>query len=223
VVFEKEQHDFMKTLSILALVGVVGITLTHVIAPTPVRADNVMIASKQLATTEHDLKDAVTTTRAQAGTVAQGLDQPNREDALPTELQEFNHTTERLIALRETLRRDIDTYQTAATTKLAEFAKEQAAITDEATQRSMCSLRRHTEDDIKERLDNARNTLDQLDTVLAKGNDLGHAAKCVLIADSLHQHGEDVDQQLQQARTTAAQYATTTGNLLARINHAIAD
>jgi ABC-type transporter Mla subunit MlaD len=87
----------------------------------------------------------------------------------------------------------------------------------------MCTLRRRTQEDINERISNAKATLDQLDTVLAKGNDLQHAAKCVLIADSLHQHGEEIDQTLRQAKTTATQYTATTNGLLARINHALAD
>ncbi len=138
-------------------------------------------------------------------------------------MQEFGKSTERLLDLREQLVGDSNTYETAAAAKLAEFDNESNTIADPATKRSMCALRKRTQEDINERIATTRATIKQLDAVLTKGNDLQHAAKCVLIADSLHQHGEDIDQTLQQAKTAATQYAATTNTLLARINRALAD
>jgi hypothetical protein len=76
---------------------------------------------------------------------------------------------------------------------------------------------------MSERLEHAQATLDGLDAVLAKGSDLQHAAKCVLIADDLHTNGEDLNRQLAQAKQDADQYATTTNALLARITNALAE
>jgi hypothetical protein len=69
----------------------------------------------------------------------------------------------------------------------------------------------------------AKATLDNLDTVPAKGADLQHAAKCVLIAAELHTHGQDVDAQLKTAREQARDHGKVTNGLLARINTALAE
>jgi hypothetical protein len=86
----------------------------------------------------------------------------------------------------------------------------------------MTVLRRQTEEDMNDRLSTARETLDYLDTVINQGASLQHAAKCVLIADELQNHAQNLDQQVQAAKQAANNYANTTTNLLARINVALA-
>ena len=210
----------MKTIIVLAFIGITGASILH---QTVVRADALTRTTRDLAETEIDLKHATTKAQAQAQRVVSDLPTPARATTLPGELQDFQNATEALIALRAHLRTDLMAYNTAATAKLAEFDREHAAITDEATQHSMTILRERATEDINARLTSARATLEQLDTVLSTGNDLRHAATCVLIADSLHQHGEDIDHHVQQAQHTAQQYTATTNTLLARINHALAN
>jgi hypothetical protein len=208
----------MKLFGALLLLGLAGITVDHL--TTPVHADEVARASTALATTGNNLKEAASTTVEQVATISKDLDRP---DQLPAELQDFARSTQTLTTLRTTLQQDIQDYEIAYNAKLAEFDQERAQITDPDTNRSMTTLRRRTEQDKNDRLNNAKATLDHLNTVLAKGKDLQHAAQCVLIANNLHQHGEDLDTTIQTAKTEANKYAVTTNGLLARISQALAE
>ncbi|HEY4362509.1 MAG TPA: hypothetical protein VGN17_16165 [Bryobacteraceae bacterium] len=199
------------------------LTFRYVASPSSVSAASIEGATKNLNHAQADVRQAATTARAQATTISNTLDHPDQTPALPSELQDFSRSTDRLTTMRERLRQAITDYQAAYHARLAEFDKERAAINNPSTQRSMSILRRHTEDDMTERVNNATSTLDQLDTVLAQGADLQHAAQCVIIANDLHQHGEDLDNQLRDAKTQATAYAATTTSLLARINQALTD
>ena len=216
---KKEKTSTMKAFVGFFLIALAVFGIHHAFgSPQTVEA-----ATNNLAHTEATLKDATVDSRAQATQLTNGLTGTDRQAALPQELQEFNRSTERLITLRDQLQTDINEYKTAYNAKIAEFDQENASITDATTQRGMTTLRRRTEQDMTERIDAARSTMDQLGTVLAKGSDLQHAAKCVLIADELHAHGEDLDNQIQMAKQAATQYATTTNGLLARISQALAE
>jgi hypothetical protein len=213
----------MKTLILLAVIFVpIAYVIDTLRAPGTVRAQTVEQASANLSKTERDLRTTAASTGAQANAIKQGLASPDHSQ-LPSELQDFNRSTQRLVTLRADLGKDISTYQAACNEKLDTFDQERAAITDAQTQRSMNVLRRHTEQDMNERLAAARATLDHLDTVIAKGADLEHAAKCVLIAEELHTHGTDIDAQLKTAKEQAATYAKVTNGLLARINTALTE
>jgi len=209
----------MKTITALLVVGLGAMEVHHALNSPP----SVEAASNAVASTETKLKDAATTTRDQAKQLSDGLAAPDRERALPQQLEDFNRSTERLLTLRDNLRKDIDDYKTAYNTKLGEFDQERNQIADPSTQRTITSLRRQTEQDMSERINNAQATLDHLDTVITQGTSLQHAAKCIMIADELHQHGTDLDQQLQATQQAANTYASTTSSLLARINHALTE
>lgn len=204
----------MKTIAALLVIGL-GVMAVHDALTSP---PSVEAASNSVASTETKLKDVATNTREQAKQLANHLNTPDRETALPQELDDFNRSTERLLTLRENLRKDIDDYKTAYNTKLAEFDQERKQIADPSTQRTITTLRRQTEQDMTERINNAQATLDRLDAVITQGTSLQHAAKCIIIADDLHQHGTDLDQQLQLTQQAANTYASTTTGLLARIN-----
>lgn len=213
----------MKLIGGVIAIGLALLAVRYVASPSSVSAASMEAATKNLDHAQMDLRQNATSARAEASAIGKTVEQPGQAPALPSELQEFGRTTDRLTSQRERLRQAIEDYKTAYTAKLAEFDKERAAITNPATQRSMNVLRRHTEDDMTERISNATATLDQLDTALAQGADLQHAAHCVLIATDLHSHGEDLDQQLRDAKTQATTYAATTTTLLARINQALTD
>jgi hypothetical protein len=209
----------MKLTAALLLLGLGILGVHHVLTSTP----TVEAASKAITGTENDLKNAVTVTRDQATTLSNGLAAPDRETALPQELQAFNRSTDHLLALRASLRKDLDEYWTAFNVKIAEFDQESSEISDRSTQRTMTALREQTEADRNERITNAQATLDHLDTVISQGASLQHAAKCIIIADELHHHAQDLDQTLRATQQAANQYATTTNSLLARINHALTE
>jgi hypothetical protein len=212
----------MKTLVFLGvfLVPIVGI-VNYLSSPSVAHAQPMERASANLQQTQQQLRTAATKATNQVQSIQQGLTSPEPGKELPKELQDFNTTTIRLTKLREDLGRDITEYQTAYNTQLERFDQERAAITDPSTARSMMTLRRHTEQDTTERLEAARATLEHLDSVIAKGADLAHAAKCVLIAEELHTHGTDLDTQLKTAKDQATAYASMTNGLLSRINTAL--
>ena len=214
-----KENNHMKTLAVCFILALAVSGVYYAAASPP----TVEAATNNLAHTEADLKSATIDTRAQAAQLMAGLAAPDRQTALPQELQEFNRSTDRLLTLRDQLQKDIDEYQAAYNAKIAEFDQENASINDAATQRGMTTLRRRAEQDMTERIGAARGTIDQLGTVLAKGSDLQHAAKCVLIADGLHAQGEELDNQITAAKQAATQYATTTSGLLARISQALAE
>jgi chromosome segregation ATPase len=213
----------MKTIGAFALIALALLGVRYVASPLSVSAASMEGATKNLNHAQSDMRQAATTARAQATAISTTLDHPDQTPALPNELQDFTRTTDRLTTQRERLRQAIDDYKTAYNAKLLEFDKERAQISNPSTQRSMNVLRRHTESDMNDRLQNATATLDQLDTVLSQGADLQHAAQCVIIANDLHNHGEDLDNQLRDAKTQATTYAATTTSLLARINQALTD
>ncbi|HEY4360271.1 MAG TPA: hypothetical protein VGN17_04860 [Bryobacteraceae bacterium] len=213
----------MKLIGALLAIGIGLVAITQFTNPSTVRAQTVEAATNNLKRDQNDLRETATMTRAQASQLSRDVENPDKNAALPTELQAFDRTTERLKTLRERLGNDIEDYKTTYTAKLATFDQERAQITNPATQRSINTLRRHTEDDMNERLQNATGTLDTLDRVLAQGADLQHAAQCVLIANDLHTTGNDLDTQLKDAKTQANAYAATTTSLLARINTALAE
>jgi predicted nucleic acid-binding Zn-ribbon protein len=211
----------MKLISALLAIAFVGIVFNRLSDSSLAHAQTVEAATNAIKRDQKELRETATMTRAQATQLGTDLDRQHA--ALPSELEDFNRSTQRLTTLREHLRADIADYQSAYTTRLAEFDTERAQITNPTTQRTIAVLRRHTDDDMNERVQNANSTLDTLDNVLAQGSDLQHAAQCVIIANDLHTNGEDLDQQLKEAKTTANTYATTTTNLLARINTALAE
>jgi len=213
----------MKTFMLLAVIVLpVGYVVSSLSAPRPVRAQTVEEANATITKTERDLRTTATSTATQAAGIQQGLSSSNHA-GLANELQDFNRLNDHLMNLRAELAKDIDEYKTAYTDKLAAFDLERSCITDPATQRSMDVLRRHTEQDMNERVMAAKATLEQLDNVLTKGADLEHAAKCIIIAEELQTHGQDVDAQLKAAKEQANNYAKLTNNLLARINQTLTD
>jgi len=170
-----------------------------------------------------DNSNSDTTTTISFIAIQQGLNRPDRATTLPKELEEFTTSTERLCSLREHLTNDIREYETTSQEHLALFDNERALINDPITTRSMATLRRHTEEDANDRVTNARATLEQLSTVLTKGADLQHAARCVLLAETFHEQGTTLDTSLRTAKEQATLYASVTNGLLARINNALTE
>jgi hypothetical protein len=214
----------MKTVVCLLVAVVLCAYVGGFLTPsTAVHAQTVEQASGKLVKTERDLRNAAEAANNDAAIISQGLSSRDRTTALPKELEDFTLSTQRLVSLRSDLEHDIGAYETAYQSQLVTFDQERSAITDASTLRSMDVLRRHTEQDMHERIMKAKAALGNLDNVLAKGSDLQHAAKCVLIAQDVHAHGEDLDNQLKATWEQAADYRTVTTSLLDRIHQAIAD
>jgi hypothetical protein len=111
----EKRNNVMKTIGAMLLLALGAIGLHHALNNPP----TVEAASKAVANTEVNLKDAATITRSQATQLSNGLTAPDRQVALPQELADFNRSTERLGALRDDLCKDIEEYKTAYNTKLA--------------------------------------------------------------------------------------------------------
>jgi len=199
---------------IIAALAVLSLGLLLRVFSTPGRAQDVDQANAALAKTEHRLADEVTTSTETAQALEQDFSSP---DKLPAELTEFAKTTERLRQLSEDLGKDVTAYETATTTKLAEFDGELKAIKDSSTRRHVERLRAKAQRQAAERLQTSRSALDDLQLVLAQGGDLQHAAKCVQLADELHIQGNDLDAQVRRAKDQAAAYARLSNTLLAKL------
>ena len=210
----------MKTLFFAAVL--VGVAVYKFEAGPFAHAQTVEQASKNLARTEMNLRTAANSTVASANAMKQEQSSPERASSLPKELQEFDLNTKRLTTQRDNLNKDLDDYAAAYQQKLQAFDAENAAIVDEATKRTIAALRRELEQTVQDSLTVGRATLMRLDAVLAKGADLQHAAKCVLIAEELDNHGKEMDAQLKAATDQARSYTTITNTLLARLNTAAA-
>ena len=76
----------MKTIGAMLLLALGAIGLHHALNNPP----TVEAASKAVANTEVNLKDAATITRSQATQLSNGLTAPDRQVALPQELADFN-------------------------------------------------------------------------------------------------------------------------------------
>lgn len=209
----------LKALAAVVTTGMLGMGVHNALTSPP----TVEAASSAITRTQRDIKETATVTNAHAAQVGKVVEDPTRAPALPGELQAFTKGTERLTRLREDLCHDMKAYEETATAKMAAFDEQATQVHDDRTARSLANLRRHTADDVRDRLANAQAVLEQLDNVLAKGSDLQHAAKAVLIASDLHDRGEEIDNQLKQARTDASQYEATTNSLLARLATALAE
>lgn len=209
----------LKGIAALLTTGLLGVGVHGVLNSPP----SVEASTSALHRTETEIRETAKETNAQAAVVGKTVERPENAPALPGELQSFTKGTDRLLRLRGELCRDLKQYEETAAAKLASFDEQASQVKDEKTVRSLAVLRRRTQEDVRERLANGQAVLEQLDLVLAKGSDLQHAAKAVLIAGDLHDHGLEIDETLKAAKTDAGQYEATTNSLLARLATALAE
>jgi hypothetical protein len=182
---------------------------------TPGRAQNVEQATERLDKTEHQLSAEVKDSNNTAKDVATDL--TDGQDRLPGALAEFGKSTQRLHELRAELAKDIASYDAARNSKLADLDNELKQIKDASTRRHMERLRTRAQHQTTEALQNAQAALASLESVLAQGTDLQHAAKCVQIADELQLQGTDLTNQVQRAKEHVATYSRLSNNLLAQL------
>ena len=201
----------MKTIAILVLVLVTVVIVGHAVLSPP--APTVEQASTALAKTERDLATVMTQSTITAGALDHDLDTPN----VAHELQEFDRTTARLTRLVAELGTEIAAYDTARTEKMRAFNHELAAIKDPATKRHLEHLRARASATIRRRLARSRAALAGLQTLVGRGADVAHAARCVQLAHDLDVQGTDLRAQVQFTRQQVAQYARLTTTLLARL------
>jgi len=180
----------------------------------PTHAAPIAEASAALAKTEERLAKDVATSTEDVRELQQHLATP---DQLPQDLQAFERTTTRLKALQQDLTRDIAAYETALVAKLTELDQELAAIHDTTTRDQLQRLRDRVETECQERIWTAQEELASLQTVLAQGADLHHAARAVQLANELTNQGETLIAEVQQVNEQATQYASTTATLLATL------
>jgi len=201
----------------VGLLGVIMLSvLGHVVfVPSDVHAQTVEEAHRTLATTEQRLAAQVRKSATQASSVTEKL--TRGEQGLSEQVAEFGRSHERLQQLQDELGKDIAAFAEARAAKLAAFDQELTAIKDATTRRQMERLRTRAVHELNERLVTARATLDTLQLVLAQGEDLVHAAKCVQLADDLTVGSQDLASQVQRAKDQASAYATLTTTLLASL------
>jgi hypothetical protein len=204
------------TLAVLTTFGV-GRAL---LAPGTARAQNVERAATAMSTTEERIATQVGKSAASAKAVEQELATP---DQLPQELTEFGRTTGRLRQLSQDLANDIGAYETAHAATMAEFDQQLQAIKDQGTRRHMDRLRTRAQRQATEQIQAARSALDTLQTVLAQGADLQHAARCVQLADELRVHADELATQVATAKDQATAYARLSTTLLAKLTRPTAD
>jgi DNA repair exonuclease SbcCD ATPase subunit len=183
----------------------------EVLKPPPPTVEQ---ASAALATTERELAAVVTETTITSGALDRGLDTPQ---GLSQELQNFDHNTQRLARLLAELAREIRAYDAARTQRMAAFNQELAAIKDSTTRRRVEHLRARASAMIRRRLARSRAALAALHTVVERGADVRHAARCVQLAHDLEVQGSDLRAQVQFTRQEVAEYARLTTTFLARL------
>lgn len=195
----------------------VGLLLRIIVSPGSARAQSVERATERLDKTEQKLADKVNGSKSTAKALEADLGAPDGQERLPGELAEFGRSTERLHELQAELEKDIASYDTARTAKLADFETELKQINDAGTRRHMERLRARAQHHTTEALQNAQMALDALNSVLAQGTDLQHAARCVQLADELHLQGSDLETQVQRAKEQVASYSRLSNTLLAKL------
>lgn len=202
----------------VGLLGVMALSMigNALFMPSTARAQSVEAASAKLSKTEVQLTSAVTKSAAGAVSVTKELQTPS-QPGLAGQLQEFGRSNERLKQLEEELTKDIGSFEEARTAKLATLDAELQAIKDATTRRQMERLRTRAVHQVTERLTAAKATLDTLQLVLARGEDLTHAAKVVQLAEDLSVQSQDLAGQVQRAKDQASQYAKLTTTLLASL------
>jgi len=99
-------------------------------------------------------------------------------------------------------RQDIASYDAARNSKLADLDNELKQIKDASTRRHMERLRTRAQHQTTEALQNAQAALASLESVLAQGTDLQHAAKCVQIADELQLQGQTLPTKCSEPKNT---------------------
>jgi len=182
--------------------------------PNTARAQGVERATTALSNTEQRIAAEVGKSTMSAKAVEQELATPEQ---LPQELTEFSRTTTSLRHLSQDLANDIGAYEITHAAKIAEFDQELQAIKDQATHRHMERLRTRAQRQATEQLQSARSALDALQTVLAQGADLQHAARCVQLADELRVHADELATQVATAKDQANAYARLSTTLLAKL------
>lgn len=198
------------TLAVLVTFGVGRVF----IMPNTARAQGVERATTALSNTEQRIAAEVGKSTMSAKAVEQELATPEQ---LPQELTEFSRTTTSLRHLSQDLANDIGAYEITHAAKIAEFDQELQAIKDQATHRHMERLRTRAQRQATEQLQSARSALDALQTVLAQGADLQHAARCVQLADELRVHADELATQVATAKDQANAYARLSTTLLAKL------
>ena len=183
----------------LCCFSILGMLTLGTSQPTSVQA-----ANNNITKTTASVRDAAKDSNKEASELGDALGE--HEDAVPGRLQDFLRSTNRLTALRDHLKEDLTAYDHAAASALSMFDKEASGINDPVVMKNMTLLRRKTQEDHAERQQSANETITLLDYVLAKGNDLAHAANCVMIANDLHTKGELVNEQTSDARRSAVTY-----------------
>ena len=207
----------MKKIAV-GLVGVIALVVigNAVFVPSSAHAQSVEEAGKRLAKTEERLASEVAKSAAGAAAVSSELQVPG-QPGLPQQLLEFGRSNDRLQQLQAELAKDIGVFEEARTAKLALLGAELQAIKNPTTRRQMERLRTRALHQVTERLAGARAALDGLHLVLAQGEDLTHAAKCVQLAEDLTVQSQDLAAQVQRATEQATQYAKLTTVLLASL------
>ena len=97
------------------------------------------------------------------------------------------------------------------------FDHELAAIKDPTTRRLLHRVRARANATITRRLKRSRATLTALHTVVERGADIQHTARCVQLAHDLELQGSDLRAQVQFTRHQVAEYARLTTTLLAKL------
>jgi hypothetical protein len=205
-------EDTVKMIAVLVLILIGTVILGHaVLAPS---APTVEQASAALANTERQLADVVTKSTSTSRALDHRLGTPQ---SLSQELQDFDRTSQRLEGLLGELGREIAAYDAAGTEKMAVFNQELAAIKDPTTRRRLEHLHARAEAKIVRRLARSRAAFAGLQTVVGRGADVQHAARCVQIAHDLEVQGSDLRAQVQFTRRQVMEYARLTTTLLAAL------
>jgi chromosome segregation ATPase len=205
----------VKTIAIVLLILVTAVIVCHAVLGQS--AATVEQAGAALSATEHQLTDAVTKSAATLGAIDQGLATPQ---GLSQELQEFDRAAQQLERLVGELDREIAAFDTARTEKMTEFNDEFDAIASAPIRHHLEHLRARANASAARRLAHSRAILTRLQTVVTRGADVQHAARCLHIAHDLDVQGSDLRDQVQFTRQQAAEYARLTTTLLAALTHA---
>lgn len=206
----------MKRIVIITLALGLAIVLGWSVVTRTVRAQSIETAEQDLARTEGALRDTASKTNQQAKTLHDHLATTD-DRVIPADVTEFLKTTRRLERLRDELREDITRLDAATKHTLARFDQERAAITDPITRTAMRALRTQARQEASERLAQAQEALDQLGRVLVQGNDVAHAARCVMLAEELNTTSTALNEHLRRATEQATAYTTMTNDLLGRL------
>ncbi len=208
----------MKRILIITIALGLTVLVGRAVFTPSVRAQSVERAERDLTSTEQGLREAASTTNRDAKALQEHLATSDAQnDTLQGDVKEFLKTTKRLAALRDELRQDINELDAATNRTIAQFDQERDMITDPVTKNAMTALRTTARQEANDRRNDARAALSQLDRVLRQGNDVAHAAKCVMLADELHTSTARIDDERRRATEEANSYTTMTNDLLTKL------